>query len=125
MKANIGRGFRSPNISEISANGVHPGTNMYQIGNLNFKPEFNLQEDLGVTYNSTHVTINADVFNNNIQNYIFNEKLLNSQGADSVIVPGNQTFKFVASKANLYGGELSVDIHPHPLDWLILKIRFL
>jgi iron complex outermembrane receptor protein len=118
VKANIGRGFRSPNISEISANGAHPGTNMYQIGNLDFKPEFNLQEDLGVTYNSTHITISADVFNNDIQNYIFNQKLLNSQGADSVIVPGNQTFKFVASKANLYGGELSIDIHPHPLDWL-------
>lgn len=118
LKANIGRGFRSPNISEISANGAHPGTNMYQIGNLDFKPEFNLQEDLGVTYNSTHITISADVFNNNIQNYIYNEKLLNRQGADSVIVPGNQTFKFVASRANLYGGELTVDIHPHPLDWL-------
>ncbi|MBV9986120.1 MAG: TonB-dependent receptor, partial [Chitinophagaceae bacterium] len=30
MKANISRGFRAPNISEISANGVHPGTNIYQ-----------------------------------------------------------------------------------------------
>ncbi len=118
LKANIGRGYRAPNISEISANGVHPGTNMYQIGNLDFKPEFNLQEDLGVTYNSTHVTINADIFNNDIQNYIYNQKLLNSSGADSVIVPGNETFKFVAAKANLYGGELSVDIHPHPIDWL-------
>ncbi|HEY8661372.1 MAG TPA: TonB-dependent receptor [Hanamia sp.] len=117
-KANIGRGYRSPNISEISANGVHPGTNMYQIGNLDFKPEFNLQEDFGVTYNSTHVTINADVFNNDIQNYIYNQKLLNTAGQDSVIVPGNETFKFVAAKANLYGGELSIDIHPHPLDWL-------
>ena len=118
VKANIGRGYRSPNISEISANGVHPGTNMYQIGNLDFKPEFNLQEDFGVTYNSTHVTINADVFNNDIQNYIYNQKLLNTAGQDSVIVPGNETFKFVAAKANLYGGELSIDIHPHPLDWL-------
>ena len=118
VKANIGRGYRSPNISEISANGVHPGTNIYQIGNLNFKPEFNLQEDLGVTYNSTHITINADVFNNDIQNYIYNQKLASSAGGDSVIVPGNQTFKFVAAKANLYGGELSIDIHPHPLDWL-------
>ncbi len=118
IKANIGRGFRAPNISEISANGVHPGTNIYQIGNLNFKPEFNLQEDFGVTYNSTHVTINADVFNNSIQNYIYNQKLLNGLGEDSVIIPGNQTFKFVAAKANLYGGELSIDIHPHPLDWL-------
>ncbi|MGN6530583.1 MAG: TonB-dependent receptor [Ginsengibacter sp.] len=118
MKANIGRGYRAPNISEISSNGVHPGTNMYQIGNMNFKPEFSLQEDLGVEFNSTHVTINADVFNNTIQNYIYNQKLINSQGQDSVIVPGNQTFKFVAARANLYGGELSIDIHPHPWDWL-------
>ena len=118
FKANIGRGYRAPNISEISANGVHPGTNMYQIGNLDFKPEFNLQEDIGVEFTSTHVTINAGVFNNDIQNYIFNQKLSNSAGEDSIIVPGNQTFKFVAAKANLYGGELSVDIHPHPLDWL-------
>jgi iron complex outermembrane receptor protein len=118
VKANIGRGYRAPNISELSANGVHPGTNMYQIGNPDFKPEFNLQEDLGVEFNSTHVTINADVFNNTIQNYIYNKKLSNVNGSDSVIVPGNQTFKFVAAKANLYGGELSVDIHPHPWDWL-------
>jgi len=118
VKANIGRGYRAPNISEISANGVHPGTNIYQIGNLNFKPEFSLQEDFGLTFNSTHVTINADVFNNNIQNYIYNQKLENAMGQDSIIVPGNQTFKFVAARANLYGGELSIDIHPHPWDWL-------
>jgi iron complex outermembrane receptor protein len=117
-KANIGRGYRAPNISEISANGVHPGTNIYQIGNLNFKPEFSLQEDFGLTFNSTHVTINADVFHNNIQNYIYNQKLEGVLGQDSIIVPGNQTFKFVAARANLYGGELSIDIHPHPWDWL-------
>src|ERR1035437_7274973 len=45
VKANIARGFRAPNISEISSNGVHPGTNLYQIGNNAFKPEFSLQED--------------------------------------------------------------------------------
>jgi len=118
VKANIGRGYRAPNISEISANGVHPGTNMYQIGNLDFKPEFNWQEDVGIAFNSTHVSINADAFNNNIQNYIYNEKLESKLGGDSIIVPGNQTFKFVASRAHLYGGELSIDIHPHPWDWL-------
>ena len=50
VKANVARGFRAPNISEISANGVHPGTNMYQIGNSGFKPEFSLQEDFGVFF---------------------------------------------------------------------------
>ncbi|MEO7960154.1 MAG: TonB-dependent receptor [Ginsengibacter sp.] len=118
MKANIGRGFRAPNISEISSNGVHPGTNAYQIGNVDFKPEFNLQEDIGLTYNSLHVTLNAELFNNSIQNYIYNQKLLNKSGTDSIIVAGNQTFKYQAARANLYGGEFSIDIHPHPLDWL-------
>lgn len=118
VKANIGKGYRAPNISEISSNGVHPGTNIYQVGNPDFKPEFNIQEDIGIHFNSTHVTIDAAIFNNDIQNYIYNEKLLNADGQDSVVVPGNQTFKFVAARAKLYGGELSVDIHPHPWDWL-------
>ncbi|GAB2828090.1 TonB-dependent receptor [Ferruginibacter profundus] len=117
-KFNIARGYRSPNISEISANGVHPGTNIYQLGNLNFKPEFSLQEDIGLNYNSQHITVNLELFNNNIQNYIFNQKVLNSAGQDSVIVPGNETFQFQAAKAHLYGTEISVDLHPHPLDWL-------
>lgn len=112
-KVNIGRGFRAPNISEISANGIHPGTNSFQLGNLNFKPEFNLQEDAGINYNTPHITINAEVFNNNINNYIFNEKIASSSG--QVVI---DTFQFRAAKAHLYGGELTLDIHPHPLDWL-------
>ena len=83
------------------------GTNIYQIGNLDFKPEFSLQEDVGASFNSTHISITADIFNNTIQNYIYNEKLQTASGQDSVIVAGNQTFKFAAAKAQLYGGELS------------------
>ena len=112
-KANIGRGYRSPNISEISANGVHPGTNSFQKGNLNFKPEFNWQEDIGVNYISQHVTIDAGVFDNNINNYIYNQKVSSSSGQTVI-----DTFQFQAAKAHLYGGELSIDIHPHPWDWL-------
>jgi iron complex outermembrane receptor protein len=58
------------------------------------------------------------VFNNTISNYIYNQKVVGKNGQDSVIVPGNQTFQYEAAKAQLYGGELSIDIHPHPLDWL-------
>lgn len=112
VKANISRGFRAPNIAEISANGVHPGTNIYQIGNDQFNPEFSFQEDLGFTFTTRIAAINFSLFNNVISNYIYNQKLLSVKGGDSVIVAGNQTFKFQQGKANLYGGELSVDIHP-------------
>lgn len=112
VKGNISRGYRAPNISEISSNGVHPGTNIFQIGNSDFKPEFSLQEDIGFAYTSKYVVVNMSLFNNIITNYIFNQRLLGRNGLDSVIVPGNQTYKFQQGKAQLYGGELSIDIHP-------------
>jgi iron complex outermembrane receptor protein len=112
FKANIARGYRAPNVAEISANGVHPGTNIYQIGNPNFNPEFSLQEDIGFVYASTYVVVNFSVFYNTIQNYIFNQRLLSVFGGDSVLVPGNQTYKFQQGKAELYGGEMNIDFHP-------------
>lgn len=115
LKINMARGFRAPNISEISANGVHPGTNIYQIGNDNFKPEFSLQEDIGLVYSSKYAVIQLSVFNNFINNYIYNQKLTGLNGQDSVIVAGNQTFKFQSSRANLYGGEIGIDLHPYKL----------
>ncbi|MDO9186305.1 MAG: TonB-dependent receptor [Bacteroidia bacterium] len=118
IKANIARGYRAPNISEISSNGVHPGINIYQIGNPDFKSELSLQEDLGLFFSSQHLTCELDFFNNNISNYIYNEKVLNDKGQDSIVVPGNQTFQYQAAMAQLYGAEASIDIHPHPLDWL-------
>ncbi len=117
LKANIARGYRAPNIAEISADGVHPGTNIYQLGGDGLKPEFSLQEDIGVEFTSQHVSINVSVFNNDISNYIYNQKVQNASGGDSV--KDNATvFQFSATHARLYGGEVSVDIHPHPLDWL-------
>ncbi|MEO6537105.1 MAG: TonB-dependent receptor, partial [Ferruginibacter sp.] len=112
FKANIARGYRAPNISEISSDGVHPGTNTYQIGSSEFKPEFSTQEDIGVVYASKIAVFNLSLFNNNIQNYIYNQKLLTAAGDDSIIVAPNQTFKFQQGKANLYGGEMNIDFHP-------------
>ncbi len=111
LKANISRGYRAPNISEISANGVHPGTGFFQIGNPDFKPEFSLQEDIGTTYASKYIVIDLSIFNNEISNYIFNQKLQSVFGGDSILL-GVPAYKFQQGKAESYGGELSIDIHP-------------
>jgi iron complex outermembrane receptor protein len=118
LKTNVSRGFRAPNILEISANGVHPGTGIYQIGGLDLKPEFSLQEDIGLDYVTRHVSGTVAFFNNNISNYIYNRRL------DTIIVPNNQTYQFTATQAQLYGGEIQIDIHPHPLDWLHFENSF-
>ncbi|MBS1652083.1 MAG: TonB-dependent receptor [Bacteroidetes bacterium] len=121
IKCNIARGYRAPNASEISAHGVHPGTGFMQLGNPNFSSEFSLQEDAGFFVNSEHVSITCDVFHNRIYNYIFNQRLQSLHGSDSIFVQDGSpfpVFKFQQTTAQLFGGEASIDIHPHPYDWL-------
>ncbi|MEP6645660.1 MAG: TonB-dependent receptor [Saprospiraceae bacterium] len=116
-KLNISRGFRAPNIAEISANGVHEGTINFIIGVPTLKAENSLQLDYALGLNSDHVTAEIDLFSNNINNFIFLSKLNSTQGGDS-LSQGFSTFKYTSGNANLAGGEISIDIHPHPLDWL-------
>lgn len=121
LKANVARGYRAPNISEISAKGVHPGTGFQQLGDENLKPEFSLQEDIGLFYDNEHISASAELFHNVISNYIFNQKLDSKFGGDSIYIESGNAypvFKFIQTKAQLIGGEARVDIHPHPLDWL-------
>jgi iron complex outermembrane receptor protein len=42
FKANAGTAFRAPNPAELGSNGVHEGTNRYEIGNGNLAPETKL-----------------------------------------------------------------------------------
>lgn len=121
LKFNTARGYRAPNISEISARGVHPGTGFQQLGDANLKPEFSWQNDIGVFFENEHVSASAEVFSNIITNYIFNQKVQSLLGGDSIYVEtGNAypVFKFIQTKTELVGFEARLDVHPHPLDWL-------
>jgi len=122
-KLNLSRGFRAPNISELSSNGVHEGTLRYEIGNPNLKPESSLQLDYELGYNTEHISAKINLFANNISNFIFSRKLSNAMGNDS-IADGVPAYKFDAGKAQLVGGEVYIDIHPHPLDWLHFENSF-
>lgn len=127
FKLNLSRGFRAPNMAELASNGAHEGTNRYEVGNGNLKSETSLQVDAGVALNTEHVSVNASLFYNNIRNFIFYEKMQGVAGGDSVIADPDgdlMVFQFDQHNANLYGGEISVDIHPHPLDWLHFENAF-
>ena len=115
IKGNIARGFRAPSIAELSANGADPGSQIYHTGNKDFKPEFSLQEDIGAFLSLPGISASAEVFNNDLTNYIFQEQVLNPNGSP-LLTQGYNTFTYVQSKARIYGGEISLDIHP--VKWL-------
>lgn len=117
IKANLARGYRAPNITEIGSNGLDPGAHIVYLGNRTFKPEFNLQQDIGIIAYLKDVDISMEIFNNNIQNYIYQSRLTDVNGDPVVIVPGNLTYQYQQSKARLYGAELAINLHPSTLKW--------
>lgn len=125
-KINVSRGFRAPNISELASNGQHEGAFRYEYGDFSLHPETSLQLDASVLLNSTHVTLEVAAFQNALNNYIYIEKLLAANGADSIPDPTNPSpaFQYTQGKALLRGGELTLDIHPHPWDWLHFENSF-
>lgn len=126
LKANISRGFRAPNLAELASNGRHEGSFRYEIGNESLKAEQSLQLDAGVLLNTDHISAELSLFNNNIDNYIYLEKLLSKSGGDSIPDPEDPApaYQYIQGHAMLNGGEFSVDLHPHPFDWLHFENSF-
>ena len=117
LRLNLASGFRAPNLAELTSNGVHEGSNRYEIGNSELKNEQNFQTDLNLEYKSTHFELFVNGFYNNINNYIF----ISPNGN---VIEGNDVYDYVQANAKLYGGETGIHFHPHPLDWLHFTSSF-
>ena len=103
---NISRGFRGPNISELASNGVHEGSIRYELGNTNLSPEYSWQADAGLDFTSKMVSASLSLFANHIENYIFTHRL------SGIITDGRNTYQYTSGNARLWGGEVSIEIHP-------------
>jgi iron complex outermembrane receptor protein len=127
LKFNVARGFRAPSIPELASNGAHEGTTRYEYGNNNLKSETSLQFDGGIEYSADHISIGLNAFYNSFDNFIFYRKLEAGGGGDSLVNANGDlltAFKFDQTKAALTGLEATLDIHPHPLDWLHILNTF-
>ncbi len=127
FKLNLARGFRAPTLAELASNGAHEGTNRYEHGEQNLGSETSLQFDGGIDLNYEHFSLGLTAFYNRINDFIFYRKLESAFGGDSLTqVDGRDlmTFQFNQQDAKLNGLEASLDIHPHPLDWLHFENSF-
>ena len=117
LRLNFASGFRAPNLAELTSNGVHEGTNRYEIGNSALKTEQNVQTDLNLEYKNSHFEFFVNGFYNHINNYIYTKP-------SGLVIDGNDVFNYIQDNAKLYGGEIGLHFHPHPLDWLHFESSF-
>lgn len=117
LRLNLASGFRAPNLAELTSNGVHEGTNRYEIGNAGLDNEQNVQADLNLEYKGTHFEFFINGFYNHVDNYIYTSPT-------GEIIEENDVFVYTQNNAKLFGGEAGIHFHPHPLDWLHLESSF-
>lgn len=116
-RINVASGFRAPNLAELTSNGVHEGTNRYEVGNANLETEQNVQTDVNLEYKNSHFEFFVNGFYNHINNYIYTSPT-------GEIREENTVFEYTQDNAKLYGGEIGLHFHPHPLDWLHFESNF-
>jgi iron complex outermembrane receptor protein len=117
FRLNAATGFKAPTLAELSSNGVHEGTFRYEVGNANLKTEQNLQTDLDLEYKVSHFEFSVSAFYNHINDYIY-------ASPSGIEQDGFQIYDYIQNNANLYGSEISLHFHPHPLDWLHYETSF-
>ena len=117
VRINAASGFRAPNLAELTSNGVHEGTNRYEIGNPDLGNEQNIQLDLNIEYKGSHVELFANGFYNTIEDYIF-------VSPTGDMIEDNEVYTYIQDDAHLYGGEAGIHFHPHPFDWLHIESAY-
>jgi iron complex outermembrane receptor protein len=109
FRLNLSSGFRAPNMYELLSNGIHDGTNRYEIGNPDLSTENSYQIDASLNYDTKHIEFFINPYFNYIRNYICLQPT--ADRIDDIPV-----FDYTQNDAFLYGGEAGFHLHPHPLD---------
>jgi len=65
---------RAPQIQELFSNGVHEATMSYEKGDANLQKEISYNLDLGYKFNTTWMTSELNLFNNWVNDYIYQQQ---------------------------------------------------
>lgn len=91
---------RAPQINEMYSNGLHQGVSGIEEGDRNLEPETSLKLSAGLSHNAGRLSLNATVFAQPIQDYIF----LEPQPVFRLTIRGAfPLFLYRAGNAFLYG----------------------
>ena len=101
--------FRAPHFSELFSDGVHHGTNRYEIGNQNLNIEYSNQFDLKYQWSNEHIAFVVNPFIQYIDDFISIEPTDSYNGRYKV-------YNYVQFKeVEISGVEMNIHYHPQQL----------
>lgn len=108
LRANIASAYRTPNIAELTENGMH-GVR-YEKGNPELKSQRSYEADVSAHFHSTYVMLDIAGFYNKINNYIF------IAPTNDTLASGGIIYQYSQINSNIYGYEISINMLP--ISWL-------
>ncbi|MCD4793233.1 MAG: TonB-dependent receptor [Bacteroidales bacterium] len=111
LRINFASAYRTPNIAELTQNGLHGAR--YEQGNPDLKSQRSYEADLSTHFHSKYLMVDVSGFYNSIYDYIF------IAPTDDTITGGDKIYRYSQTNAEIYGGELAVDVLP--FKWLNFK----
>lgn len=107
--------YRSPHFSELFSDGVHHGTNRYEIGDESLTIEYANQVDFKYQWSNDHLGVVINPFIQDISDFI------SIKPTDSV-EGGYKVYNYLQyDKVNINGLEMNLHYHPHQLHNLHLE----
>lgn len=116
IRANLAKAFRTPNLAELTSNGLHELR--FEAGNSELKPQDTWEYDVSTHLHFDNFTFDIAGFYNTIDNYIFI-----APSADTT-PEGYSVYRYSQSHAKLFGGEAGLHIHPQFTEWLHIQATF-
>lgn len=113
LRANFAKGYRVPNLSELTSNGMHG--NRYEVGNENLSPQNSFETDVSLHYHGEFLSFDLAGFYNHINDYIFISPTIDTTST------GVGIYRFSQTNAKLYGGEAGIHFHPESFPWLHIE----
>lgn len=114
LRANAASAYRTPNIAELTENGMH-GVR-YERGNPDLKSQRSYEADVSAHFHTTHIMVDIAGFYNKINNYIF------IAPTNDTIAGGDIIYQYSQTNSNIYGYELS--INALPINWLNISTGY-
>lgn len=104
LRANLASAYRTPNIAELTENGMHG--DRYEEGNSDLKSQRNYEADLSAHFHSDNLMIDLTGFYNRINNYIY----ISPTGETTS--SGSKIYRYSQTDSKIYGGELMFEYLP-------------
>lgn len=110
-KSNLSLAWRAPSASELYSDGIHHGTGTYEIGNINLESEKGLKWVNTLQYKNEWLIMNADLFGQVIDNYIYSQP--NPDSVRQTIRGTFPIFQYQQDKAIFYGIDFQANLDLH------------